>query len=200
MAQRILALATALAVLASTAMAQTSSRLRGTIAAVNGTTLKISPNGGGPDATVTLSPDAVVVALVPAKLSDITPGTFIGTAAEAQPDGTLVAKEIHVFPESMRGAGEGHRPFDLGPNSTMTNGTVGQKVKATSGGRLTVSYKGGEKTIVVPPDAPVVMITPGSPAMLLAGAHVVLQVKTGPGSTPTVDRVTVGKDGFVPPM
>ena len=128
MAQRILALAAALALLASTAVAQTSSRLRGTIASVNGTTLKISPNGGGPDATVTLSPDAVVVALVPAKLSDITPGTFIGTAAETQPDGTLVAKEVHVFPESMRGAGEGHRSFDLGPKSTMTNGTVGTRL------------------------------------------------------------------------
>ena len=147
-----------------------------------------------------LSPHATVVALVPAKLADVRPGRFIGTAAETQPDGTLVAKEIHVFPESMRGAGEGHRPFDLGPKSSMTNGTVGQEVKAANGDKLTISYRGGERTVVVPPDAPVVMITAGESGMLVTGAHVMLQVEAGTGGTLTADRVTVGKAGLVPPM
>jgi hypothetical protein len=200
MAQKIIALAAALALLASTAVAQTSSHLRGTITSINGATLQVAPNGGGPEATVTLSANAIVVALTQAKLSDISAGSFIGTAAETQADGTLVAKEVHIFPESMRGAGEGHRPFDLGPKSTMTNGTVGQEVKAASGDRLTVSYKGGEKTIVVPPDAPVVMVAPGDPTMLVSGAHVSLQAKAGAGSMLTADRIMVGKDGLVPPM
>ncbi len=99
----------------------------------------------------------------------------------------------------MRGAGEGHRGFDLGPKSTMTNGTVGNEVKGASGDTLTVAYKGGEKSIVVPPGAPVVMFAPGDKAMLVPGAHVIVQTKAAAGGTLTAERVTVGKDGLVPP-
>lgn len=124
----------------------------------------------------------------------------MGTAATTQPDGTLVAKDVHIFPESMGGAGEGHRDFDLAPKSTMTNGTVGQEMKSTSGNIPTVTYKGGEKSIVVPPDAPVVMFVPGSEAMLVAGSHVRIQARKGGDGTLTAERVTGGKDGLVPPM
>jgi len=111
-----------------------------------------------------------------------------------------VAKEVHIFPESMRGSGEGHRGFDLGPKSTMTNGTVGQEVKGTSGNTLTVAYKGGQKSIVVPPDAPVVTFTPGDRAMLVEGAHIIVQPQIGAGGALMAERVIVGKDGLVPPM
>ena len=195
-----LALAVALSLGTGVAMAQTATRIRGTVVGVEGAILRVTPNGGGQEEPVTLPPTVAVIALVPAKLSDITSGSFIGTAATTQPDGTLVAKEVHIFPESMRGAGEGHRDFDLGPKSTMTNGTVGQEVRSTAGNRLTVNYKGGEKSIVVPPDVPVVTFAPGDKAMLVPGAHVQLQVQKGSDGTLTAERVTVGKDGLVPPM
>ncbi len=193
------ALAAILSLIAATALAETPGRVRGTVASLEGSALHVMVNGGQ-DVSIILSSSYTVTALVPAKLSDVQPGSFIGTAADTQPDGTLVAKEVHIFPESMRGAGEGHRGFDLGPKSTMTNGTVGQEVKGTTGDTLSVAYKGGEKTIVVPPDAPVVMFAPGDKAMLVPGAHVIVQTQAAAGGTLTAERVTVGKDGLVPPM
>ena len=196
--------AVALSLLAGGAMAggasaQSATRLRATIVSIDGTALHLADKAGK-DSVVTLSPTYTVTALVPAKLADVTPGSFIGAAADTQPDGTLVAREIHIFPEAMRGAGEGHRAFDMGAQSTMTNGTVGNEVKGASGDTLMVAYKGGEKSIVVPKDAPVVMFAPGDRAMLVPGAHVNVQVQAGEGGVLTADRVTVGKDGLVPPM
>lgn len=192
-------LAAALSLAAVPAGAQTATRVRGTIVSLDGTALELK-TVAGQDVGVTLGPSYSVTALVPARLADVKAGSFIGTAAETKPDGTLVAKEVHIFPESMRGAGEGSRPFDLGPKSSMTNGTVGHEVKGTSGDTLTVAYRGGEKTILVPPDAPVVMFTPGDKAMLVPGAHVIVQAQSEQGGGLTADRVTVGKDGLVPPM
>ncbi|UDL94428.1 DUF5666 domain-containing protein [Lichenihabitans sp. PAMC28606] len=200
MTRLMLALVAALSLGATIAAAQTATRIRGVVTTLDGNTLRVMPNGGGAEEAIALTPNATVTALVSAKLSDITSGSFIGTAATTQPDGTLVAKEVHIFPEAMRGAGEGHRAFDLGPKSTMTNGTVGQEVTLTSGQTLTVTYKGGEKSIIVPPDAPVVMFAPGDKAMLVPGAHVQLQAQKGGDGTLTAERVTVGKDGLVPPM
>ena len=104
----------------------------------------------GDELTVSLAPNVAVVAIVPVRLEDIKQGSFIGAAAMPQPDGTQRALEVHVFPESMRGTGEGYRPFDLKPQSTMTNGTVGA-LTGTVGRTLTVAYQGGKQTIVVPP-------------------------------------------------
>lgn len=196
----MLALTAVLTLTVTGAEAQTTSRVRGTITSIDATFLRVAPNGGGTEDVITLPPTISVAALVPAKLSDITSGSFIGTAATTQPDGTLVAKEVHIFPESMRGSGEGHRAFDLGPKSTMTNGTVGQEVKATAGNTLTINYKGGEKTIVVPADAPVVTFAPGDKALLVPGAHIIVQAQTGADGVLTAQRVIVGKDGLVPPM
>ena len=192
-------LAATLSLIAATALAQAPGRVRGTVASLDGTVLHVMVYSGQ-DVAIALSPSYGVTSLIPATLADVQPGSFIGTAADTQPDGTLVAKEVHIFPESMRGAGEGHRGFDLGPKSTMTNGTVGQEVKGTLGNTLTVDYKGGEKSIVVPPDAPVVMFAPGDKAMLVPGAHVIVQTQTAAGGTLTAERVTVGRDGLVPPM
>jgi hypothetical protein len=183
-----------------TALAQTPQavRIRATIDAVTAQSLSLTTRAGD-KVTVALAPDTAVTALVPIKLEDIKPGSFIGSAAMPQPDGTQRALEVHVFPEAMRGTGEGHRPFDLQPQSTMTNGTVGA-VTGSVGRTLTVSYKGGEKTIVVPPDTPVVTYEPGSMALLVQGAHVIIFGTQGADAKVTANRIAVGKNGLVPPM
>jgi hypothetical protein len=190
------------ACLASTAVtwAQTPQpvRIRATIDAADSKSLSLTTRSGE-KMTVALPPDAVVVAIVPIKLEDIKPGSFIGTAAMPQEDGTQRALEIHVFPESMRGTGEGHRPFDLQPQSTMTNGTVGV-VTGSVGRTLTLSYQGGEKTIVVPPETPVVTYEPGSPALLVPGAHIILMGTRATDGQVSAARIAVGKNGLVPPM
>jgi hypothetical protein len=180
------------------AQAQSPARLRATIDAVKGNSMTLTTRSGD-NVTVMLAPDLGVTELAPVKLEDIKPGSFIGTAAMPQPDGTQRALEVHVFPESMRGSGEGFRPFDLQPQSTMTNGTVGS-VKGTSGRTLTVTYQGGEQTIVVPPNTPVVTFEPGSPSMLVPGAHIILFGTRLADGEVTAKRISVGKDGLVPPM
>jgi hypothetical protein len=173
-------------------------RIRGDIEALDGQDIHIVSRRGQ-KVTLHLAGDLQVQALVPISIDAIKPGSFIGSAAVTQPDGTLRALEVHVFPESMRGSGEGHRPFDLGPDSTMTNGTVGDVV-LSSGRTLKVGYKGGEKTIVVPPETPIVTYEPGSRTLLVPGAHVIVFATEGPGNTLTATRISVGKDGLVPPM
>ncbi len=199
MFKRMLLLATALSLIGGAALAQSATRIRGTVVSLDGTALHLKDRAGA-DVAIALAPTYAVTALVPASLSDVKPGSFIGTAAETQADGTLVAKEIHIFPEAMRGTGEGHRAFDLGPSSTMTNGTVGNEVKGASGDRLSVAYKGGEKSITVPKEAPIVMFAPGDRSLLVPGAHVIVQAAKTESGAYTADRVTVGKDGLVPPM
>jgi hypothetical protein len=173
-------------------------RIRATIDAADAGSLSLTSRAGQ-KLTVVLASDTVIVAIVPIRLEDIKPGSFIGSAAMPQSDGTLRALEVHVFPESMRGTGEGHRPFDLQPRSTMTNGTVGT-VSGTSGRTLTVDYRDGQKTIVVPPDTPVVTYEPGSPALLVPGAHVIVMGIEASDGKLSATRISVGKDGLVPPM
>ena len=192
-------LALALGNVASPALAAQPTRIRGTIASIDGDLMHVAPNGGG-DRVIRLAAKLTISAIVPSSLAAIQPGSFIGTAAETQADGTLVAKEVHVFPEAMRGAGEGHYAFDLGPKRTMTNGTVGQQVTATSGNALSVKYKGGESSIIVPPGVPIVTFEPGDRAELVPGAHVIVFAQKGEDDTLSAERVAVGKDGLTPPM
>jgi hypothetical protein len=173
-------------------------RTRATIDEVGQDSVRLTSRSGE-KLTIALTSSTIVVAIVPIKLEDIKPGSFIGTAALPQADGTQRALEVHVFPESMRGTGEGHRPFDLQPQSTMTNGTVGS-VTGTAGRTLTVTYQGGEKTIAVPLETPVVTYEPATRAMLVPGAHVILFGTEGDGGAITATRISVGKDGLVPPM
>ncbi len=184
----------------SAALAQTPQRIRGTVASLDGAVLHVKPNGDGAEVAITLGPQVKVSEVLPSSLKEVKPGSFIGTAAETQPDGTLVAKEVHVFPEAMRGTGEGHYPFDLGPKSTMTNGTIGQEVTGAVGDTLTVKYKGGEKAIRVPADVPVVTFGPGDKAELTPGAHVIVFAQAGADGALSASRVAVGKNGLVPPM
>ena len=185
---------------AGTALAQDAApfRIRGTIDAVQAPTMQVTSRTGQ-KMTVALAPNVIVTAIVATKITDIQPDSYIGTAAMPQPDGTLKALEVQVFPDSMRGVGEGDHPWDLQPQSTMTNGTVGDVV-GTEGRTLTLRYKGGEKKVVVPENVPIITYVPATPAMLTPGAHVIITAVQKPDGSVVATRVGVGKDGLVPPM
>jgi hypothetical protein len=183
---------------AASAADGTPARVRGTIDAVDGKVLHITSRTGE-KVTVTMGADAKVAEVSKIDISAIKPNSYIGTAAAPLPNGDLKALEVHVFPESMRGMGDGHRPFDLGPNSTMTNGTVGSVV-GTSDRTLTVKYQGGEKKVEVPADVPIVTFEPGTLDELKPGAKVIIFAMKGADGSLSTDRVNVGKDGLTPPM
>jgi hypothetical protein len=198
-----LVLAATLAGFIGQAMAQTpppSVRMRGNIVSVTPTNLVVKDRSG--EVVDLLISDKLVVSEVyPIRLEDIKPGSYIGTAALPQADGTQRAIAVSVFPEAARGTGEGHRPFDLLPQSTMTNATVDDvaTVANTAVGRaLKLKYKGGEKTVIVPADAPVVTSRPGDKSLLVPGASVSLFAQEVAGK-PTVLRINAGKDGFALP-
>jgi hypothetical protein len=173
-------------------------RYRATIDAVAPDSLSVTTRTGQ-QLTLALASDTVILAIVPMKLEDIKPGAYIGAAAMPQPDGTQRALEVHLYPENMRGAAEGHGPFDLKPRSTMTNGTVGA-VTGNPERTFTVTYQDGAKTIVVPPDTPIVTFEPGSPTLLVPGARVIVMgIEASDGSL-AATRILVGKNGLVPPM
>lgn len=182
----------------ATQAAPAPTRIRGVIDKVDAHELRVVTRDGD-KVTLKLSDTPSVTWIEPIAVSAIKPGAFIGTAAVTQPDGTLKALEIQVFPESMRGVGEGHRPWDLGTGSTMTNGTVGD-LKVAKGRTLTMTYKGGEQTVFVPPNAPVITYAPATSAALKKGAHVIVTATQNPDQTLTATRIGVGKNGLVPPM
>jgi hypothetical protein len=161
------------------------------------TTLTVKARSGE---TVVLNlPDKLVIQEVfPIALTDVKPGSFIGTAAMPQPGGTRRAIAVMVFPESARGTGEGSRPFDLQPDSTMTNATVADLAEASDGRTLHLKYKGGEQTIVVPAGAPVVTFKPGDRSLLVPGASVSMTAQLVNGS-PTAQRINAGRNGFALP-
>ena len=185
---------------ASTAFAQQPAtvRLRGTIEAVDGNTLTLKSRDG--DVKLTLADNALIVAVVKAALTEIREGTFLGSAAIPQADGSQKAVEVHIFPEAMRGTGEGHRPYPPVANGTMTNGTAsGALVAAVEGSIITVKYKDGEKKIIVAPDVPIVRYEIGGKADLKPGAHfTVLAATKKPDGTFEANRINVGRDGAVP--
>jgi hypothetical protein len=184
----------------ATAQAQDAVRVRGTIESANGPILTIKSRDGTL-VTVKLADNGTVVDIVPASLADIKPGGFVGITAMPQPDGTQKAVEIHIFPEAMRGTGEGHRPWDLLPNSTMTNATIDSEVAISDGQKLILKYKDGEKTFVVPANVVVVAFAPGSTADLKAGEKVfVAAAAKQPDGTLTAARINVGRNGVTPPM
>jgi hypothetical protein len=174
------------------------SRIRGTIDAVDESSVHVTTRAGE-HVTMKLAADAGYTLIAPISIEAIKPGSFIGTAAVTQMDGTLKALEIQVFPESMRGIGEGHRPWDLGIGSTMTNGTVGD-LKVSNGRLLTLIYKGGEQKVFVPENAPVITYEPATRDALKKGAHFIAFVTRSGDGTLTAVRIGVGKDGLVPPM
>jgi hypothetical protein len=201
MTKRALAGAALLGALAaSSAWAQQgqSMRVRGTIEKVDGKTLLVKARDGAV-LTLALADNAQVVGVVKASLADIKEGAFIGSGAMPQADGSQKALEVHIFAESQRGTGEGHRPWDGAPSSTMTNGTVGATVTGVDGPTITVKYKDGEKKIVVPPGVPIVRYEIGSLSELKPGASItVVSATKQPDGTFSAARVNVGRDGVVP--
>ena len=198
--------------------AQTGVRkISGEVVALDGQKLEVKPAQGAV-LTLKLADNVRLTARSAADPARLTAGAFIGTTAVAQPDGTLRAREVHVFAEAMRGTGEGHRPMATEPGSTMTNATIASvgghdrpasntmtnaTVADISAGahsrRLTLTYKGGEKVVIVPEGVPIVMVEPGDRSLLTPGAHVVVFAAPQPDGALLAERVTVGKNGFVPP-
>jgi hypothetical protein len=186
-------------VLTASALAEPATvRLRGTIEAVDGQKLTVKARDGT-QAKLTLTSNAVVVGVVRASLADIKEGAFIGSGAMPQADGTQKALEVHIFAESQRGTGEGHRPWGGAPNSTMTNGTVGTTVTGVDGPVITLKYRDGEKRIIVGPGVPIVRYEIGGPSDLKPGASftVTAAKRTGDGSFEAA-RINVGRDGVIP--
>ncbi len=154
----------------------------------------------GEERTIRVSPKTRFALVIPATLADVKPGSFVGVAAMPGEGNELKAMEVHIFPEAMRGTGEGHRPFDLGPGSSMTNGNITARVDATSGPKLTVTYKGGEQAIVVDPSTPIVTLAPGAQTDLKPGAAIIARGPKQDDGSIDAAFILVGKDGLVPPM
>ncbi|GJD30140.1 hypothetical protein PMNALOAF_1384 [Methylobacterium adhaesivum] len=191
-------LALTLTVAATTARADDIVRYRGTIEKVDGSTLTVKPRTGDP-VTVTFSGDTKILAATSGKLADIKSESYIGTAAIPQPDGTQKALQVTVFSSSLRGTADGHYPWDLGSNSTMTNGAVGT-LSGTDGRTMLVKYQGGEKKVVVPDDVPVTLVDPGEKSIVVPGAKVVAFTKKGADGTLSAPILIVGRNGTVPSM
>ncbi|HLK81543.1 MAG TPA: hypothetical protein VKT99_08620 [Xanthobacteraceae bacterium] len=196
------AFVTALAVTA--ASAQQTQRLRGTIEKVEGNTLLIKSAPSGAPVTLTLADNAVVVGVLKATVADIKEGSYIGSGAMPQPDGTQKAVEVHIFAESQRGTGDGHRgnwdgtAYGAGIG-TMTNGAAAQAVSSVDGQVITVKYKDGEKKIIVGPNVPIVRYEVGDKSELKPGAAVSIAAATKkPDGTFTAARINVGRNGVVP--
>jgi len=187
----------------STTLAQDTVRVRGTIERVEGQIFVVKSRDGA-ELKVVLADNALVVAIVKASLSDIRTGSFVGITGMPQADGSQKAVEVHVFPEAMRGTGEGHYPWDLQPQSTMTNANVvkiEQTVTGVEGQTLTMKYKDGEKKIIVPPGIPIVTYVMSDKSELKPGAKIfILAAKKQPDGTLQAPRVNFGKDGLTPPM
>jgi hypothetical protein len=185
---------------ASAASAQETVRIRGEIEKVDGSAYLVK-NRDGAELKLTVTDKPLYVAIVKATMADIKPGMFVGATGQTQPDGSQKAIEVHIFPESMRGTGEGHYDWDLKPNTKMTNANVDQTVNGNDGQTLSVKYKDGEKKILVTPETAVVTYVPGSKDDLKPGIKIFVgagkKMADGTVSTP---RVTYGKDGLTPPM
>ena len=201
MIQRTLA-ATSLALIcmALPASAQETVRVRGTIERVEGPVYVVK-NRDGAELKLTVTDNPLFVAIVKSTMADIKPGMFVGSTGMSLPDGSQKAIEVHIFPESMRGTGEGHYDWDLKPQTKMTNANVEQTVAGVDGQMLSVKYKDGEKKLLVTPETAVVTYVTGNKDDLKPGTKIfVAAAKKQPDGTVQTARITYGKDGLVPPM
>jgi hypothetical protein len=189
-----------IALTSASAFAQGSPvRVRGSVVSLEGNKIVVHAKDGK-DITVNLNDNFAALAVVKSSMADIKEGTFIGTATVTQPDSSLRSLEVVVFPDKMRGTGEGHYPWDLGSNSMMTNATVANAVKGVEGQTITVTYKGGEKKIDVPANVPVVTIVPATKEEIKPGAIVFVPTMRQADDSLKGGAVLFGKDGVVPPM
>jgi hypothetical protein len=174
-------------------------RVRGDVTSIDGSVMHVTTREGD-KLDVHLDDKYTVTAVVKIDAEAIKPGVYVGTATLPSADGTQRALEVLVFPESGRGSGEGHYAWDLRPGSMMTNATVAQVISLDKAHRMTLKYKNGEQTVVVPEGVPIVTFEPGDRSMLKPGAHVLFGANARPDGTLTASRISVGKDGLVPPM
>jgi hypothetical protein len=174
-------------------------RTRGTVVSLDGSKLVVHPKAGA-DVTINLADNFRAVAVVKSSMAEIKPGAFIGTATATQPDSTLRSLEVVVFPDSMKGTGEGHYPWDLPGSSAMTNATVSNAVKSVKGQTVTVTYKGGEKKVDIPADVPVVTLVPATAADIHAGEAVFVPGQRQADGSIHAGVVLFGRDGVSPPM
>lgn len=198
-----LAVVVLLGAVATTAGAQEQTvRLHGTIAAIDGNVITVTTATGS--ARVALADKVRVNLEEPADLGSIKTGDFIGSGAVPEADGTQRAVEVHIFAESMRGTGEGFRPWNGATGGTMTNATVHDVASATvdqvSGRILTLTYNGGQQRLFIPPGTPIVRFTPGEHTLLVVGAHVSVNATKGADGALSAAAVNVGKNGFAPPV
>lgn len=196
---RIALLFTALALASAAADAQTPGRVRGTITAIDGNLLSVKSREGQ-DLKIELAPNATFAYMKALKVSDIAPGTPLGTSAVKGPDGKIVARELHLFSKDRPIPNEGHRPWDLEPGSTMTNAMVTAMVQSNNGHELTLKYKDGAQQVIVPSNIPIVMAVDGDRSLLVAGQYAVIAVTTDAGGKITATRVQITKDGVKPPQ
>ena len=190
----------ALVGLASPASAQETVRIRGTIESIDGPVFVVK-NRDGAELRLTVTDKPLFVAIVKATMADIKPGMFVGSTGVTQEDGSQKAIEVHIFPESMRGTGEGHYDWDLKPQTKMTNANVEQTVGGVDGQMLSVKYKDGEKKVLVTPETAGVTYVTGDRSDLKPGIKIFVgAAKKQPDGTVQTPRITYGKDGLTPPM
>jgi hypothetical protein len=196
-------LSAAFVVAATAALAQAPAdmvRVRGTVQSVDGSMLTVKSRDGA-DLKIKLADNAVIRTVTGKTVADVKQGLFVGITAMPQPDGTQKAVEIHIFPEAARGTGEGHRPWDLMPGSTMTNANVDSEVAISDGKKLVLKYKDGDKTFIVPDNIKVVMFAPGTAADVKPGAKIfIVAAKKMPDGTLEAPGATVSSGGVDPPM
>ncbi|MCV9935669.1 hypothetical protein OIU35_04780 [Boseaceae bacterium BT-24-1] len=174
-------------------------RIRGTVERLEGQSLTVK-TPEGTVTTVALAPNYSVGAVVKASMADIRKGSFIGVGARPQAGGTLMAVQVFIFPEAMRGTGEGHKPWGVLPDSTMTNATVAETVSQVEGGSVTLTYPGGEQTIAIPSEANIIMAAPAQPGDLVAGAQVAMTASRQADGSLSSGRVTIAKPGAQLPL
>ena len=189
-------------VIVSSASAQPHTvRVRGTVEGVDGSMLSVKSRDGQKTYKVKMTDNVTVRGIVKAAFSDIEPSSFIGVTSLPQADGRQKAVEIHIFPESLRGTGEGHRPWDLPPGSTLTNAAVARMVKGVDGDEITLRYKEGEKKVLVTPETVIVTFVPGDRSELKPGARIfIAAVRKKEDGTLEAASISVGRDGLTPPM
>ncbi len=176
-----------------------ATRLRGTIESIDGETLHIKLRDGQ-EIAAHMAADMKVSGVATISLSEVKAGSYIGTTTTPGTGDVQTAVEIHVFPENMRGTGEGSRPWDLKPNSSMTNGSVDPTVVGNDGHMLVVKFKGGEKKVMVTPDTAVVTYVPADKSDIKAGARIFAVATKSPEGTLDINRISVGRGGIAPPM
>lgn len=174
-------------------------RIRGTVEKLDGQMLTVKSRTGE-SVNIKLTDNYIVVGIAKAGLDDIVSGKFIGTTSVGERDGALVALEVHIFPEAMRGTGEGHYDWDLRPSSKMTNANVANVTSMGKDRVMTVQYKGGEKKVLVPADAAVVAFAPAERSEIKPGAQIFVNAQRQPDGSLTAPRVNVGLKGQIPPM